>query len=231
MKADDLGVDPRTGRHTRTLTTVENRFLGILWTDHAGRANRIGAIELAVEFASRMGETFEGLSEKQRVASREGWKREVRHLQNHLLTEHSRIPLLSAAGINGGYWIAESEEETRAFYDTFRRRGLTGLVKASRGRQAEMVDMVKQLSFEFDDLDDRTGDGGLAAHLIRPAAGMPTPIEVVDAFLGKMLQEPEKFADGLRKIGKKYGSILLSKDRVEAMKRKARELEQLVEGL
>ena len=38
MKAEDLGIDVRSGRHNRTLTAVENRFLGILWTDHVGRA-------------------------------------------------------------------------------------------------------------------------------------------------------------------------------------------------
>ncbi len=138
-----------------------------------------------------------------------------------------KIPILSKAGNDGGYWIAGTEEEAAEFYETFRKRGMTGLVKASRGKQASMVKMVTQLSFEFEDLVDKTG----YTHMIRPAAGMPMPAEVVDAFLEKMTRNPEKFADDLRKIGQKYGSILLPKEKVLEMKRATERLRQMVENL
>lgn len=222
MKCEDLGIDVRTGRHNRVLTHAETKFLGIIWEKHQGKEFKISATDLAIAYADMMG--ARGCHQPNVI---EHWKREVRHLQNHLLTEHSQVPILSAAGDGGGYWIAESEGEAAAFYNTFRRRGMTGLVKASRGKQAALVDMVQQLSFEFDELEDKTGFKAR----IRPVTGMPTPIEVVDAFLGRMLGNPEKFADGLRKIGAKYGSILLPRDRVMAMKRKAAELQEMVANL
>ena len=138
--------------------------------------------------------------------------------------------MLSKAGKDGGYWIAENKEEADAFYATFRKRGLTGLVKASRGKQSAMVDLVTQLSFEFDDLVDKTDR---ASEI--PARRNATPIEVVDAFLKKMTENPEQYADGLRRIGDKYGSVLIPKKRYEDMitgiRTKAAELQAMVASL
>ncbi len=220
MRHEDLGIDSRTGHHRKNpLALAESRYLGILWENHVGASRAISADHLAERFG-RLAGMRGGL---------EQWKRDIRLMQNHLLVDHN-IPILSRSGHNGGYWIAESEAEARAFYDTFRRRGMTGLVKASRGRQAALVDMVQQLSFEFDELTDLTPPG-LVRPQDRPAAEMPTPVEVVDAFLGRMLRNPEKFADGLRKIGKKYGGVLLPRERIAELKVQAARFQELVGGL
>ena len=230
MKVEDFGIDVRTGYHNKQLTCAESRFVTILWEDHVGRKNRLAADHFAVlysgvrtnlsvpEFLSIL--NTEGRRELERV------KRDLRYLHNHLLRDHSSIPVLSKAGNGGGYWIAESEAEAVEFYDTFRKRGLTGLVKASRGKQSAMVDMVSQLSFEFEELVDRTQTA-----MIRPKAGLPTPIEVVDSFLERMLQNPEKFANGLRKIGDKYGGILLPKEKVTAIQAEVAKLQEMAKDL
>jgi len=224
MKAEDLGIDLRTGYHDKTLTRAESKFLGILWTKHVGENHKISAESLAIIYAyAHSHEHLTPMSER-RVNF---WKREVRYMHNHLLREHSDIPILSKAGIEGGYWIAENEAEAAEFYDTFRKRGLTGLVKATRGKKAATVDIVQQLAFEFDDLVDQTG----VTHMIRPRAGTPMPIEIVDAFLEKMTQNPQQFADGLRKIGAKYGSVLLPKERLHMIRSRVSELEDLVKSL
>lgn len=207
ISAQKIGLDLRTGYHRKNpMTPEESSFYGALWS-HVGEKNAISARDLAEQ---------SGLG-----------GREVRGMHNHLLFDHN-LPILSAAGWKGGYWIAEDETEARKFYDAFRRRGLTGLVKASRGRQSAMVDMVTQLSFEFEDLVDRTG----ATPRIRPSfAGMPLPVDVVDAFLEKMTGDPERFADGLRKIREKYGAVLLPKERVRAMQAQAAKLQAMVASL
>lgn len=231
MKVEDLGIDVRTGYHDKRLTSVESRFVGILWDGHIGRKNRLAADHFAVLFSGVS--TNLSVREFLNILDREGRrelehvKRDLRYLHNHILREHSNIPVLSKAGNGGGYWIAENEEEAAEFYDTFRRRGLTGLVKASRGKQSATVDLVQQLAFEFDELVDQVG----VTPMIRPRAGAPMPVEIVDAFLERMTQNPEKFADGLRKIGNKYGSILLPKDAVEALQTKARELQDMAASL
>jgi hypothetical protein len=218
MKLEALGINPKTGRHRKNPMTLEEQaFLGILWVEHEGKENTISADDLAKAYEWKV-RTW---SEHEKV------KREIRYLQNHLLVDHN-IPVLSMAGEGGGYWIAASESEAFEFYDTFRKRGLTGLVKASRGKQSAMVDMVAQLSFEFEDLVDKTG---IQTQRIVPKGGTPAPIEVVDAFLERMTRDPAKFADGLRKIGQKYGGVLLPKEKLVALRSEVARVQELVRSL
>jgi hypothetical protein len=102
------------------------------------------------------------------------------------------------------------------------------MVKASRGKRSAMVDMVEQLAFQFDELVDKAG---LPAVKNKSLA----PIEIVDVFLRKMTSDPEKFAEGLKKIGEKYGSVLVPRERfdhiIAAVRTKAAELQELARGL
>ena len=89
-----------------------------------------------------------------------------------------------------------------------------------------MVDVVQQLTFKFEDLVDKTENAG---HIQR-AGVMPPTIEVVDALFEKMTQDPDKFADGLRKLGRKYGSVLLPKALVSEISQQATRLQELVKA-
>jgi hypothetical protein len=209
-----------------------------LWIDHVGKDNKISAGELAIRFHRIRGgrtisenELSETLRGYRRYARRELdlLKRDVRRMQNHLLTQHENTPILSKAGNGGGYWIADNEEEAEKFYDSFRQRGLTGLVKASRGKKAVMVEMMTQLSFEFENLVDRSDVRGQMPEVRRE--GSPTAMAVVDAFLKKMLSNPERYSEDIRKLGRKFGSVLLPKEQVAAMQVKAQELQEILSGL
>jgi hypothetical protein len=218
MRKEDLGIDRKTGKHNAGLTRYESALLGVLWLDHVGEENIISADELAMKYAYALGCEIKdswNLSE---------WKRDVRSLQNHLLIIHRNIPFFSRSGKGGGYWIG-TEEEAPAFYDSFRQRGLTGLTKAARGKQAVLVEMVEQLTFQFDDLEDRTGGSVVTIN------GRPTPVAVVDAMIGKMMRNPERFHNDLLRLGQKFGSVLLPKARARQIETKARELQELVTGL
>jgi hypothetical protein len=222
MNRKELGINEE-GAHVKTpMTREENAFLGIIWVDHVGKENKISSEHLARAYALESAGVYADSNLK-------GWMRDIRHMHNHLLFEHN-IPILSKAGTDGGYWVAADDAEAAEFYATFRKRGLTGLVKASRGKQSAMVDMVTQLSFEFDDLVDKTEEASA-----KPAHRTATPIEVVDAFLRKMTEDPELYADGLRRIGAKYGSVLIPKKRydatLEAMKAKMIEMQSIVASL
>jgi hypothetical protein len=230
MKLEDLGFDPRTGLHDKRLTAAESKFAGIMWTDHVGAENAISADSLAIQYHLGVVQDVEEFLTRHEKSTLEEWKRDVRYLQNHLLTEHENIPIYSRSGSGGGYWVALSEDEGEAFYSRFRKRGMTGLVKAARGKKAVLVDMVKQLSFEFEELQDKTAFVPVLHREMR-GQSFPAPVEVVDAFLERMLKDPEKFADGLRKIGKKYGGVLLPREQIAAMKAKASELQKLVAEL
>jgi hypothetical protein len=185
----------------RTLTRAESAFLGILWVDHVGRDNALSANHFALLYRARLHLTD----------TLEQVKREIRETQNHLIIHHD-IPVYSASGTGGGYWIGE-EQDAGAFYEAFRERGLTGLTKASRGRRSGMVDAVVQLSFRWRELVTKAG--------LQPAADedgdINAPIQVVDAVLKELLKNPEKFSQGLRMLGEKYGSVLVPRDRYEAI--------------
>ena len=226
MRASELGFDLALGTHDRKLTHAESTFVGLLWEDHQGEKKKLSAEKLTQLFAWEYGRQYVSKGGPAYLGYGT-WERNVRHLQNHLLNYHDNIPILSAAGPNGGYWVAETEEEANEFYETFRKRAMTGMKKASRGKRSAMVDMIKQLSFEFDELMEADG----AAGPVRPAAGSPTPLAIVDGFLERMTRDPEKFADGLRKIGAKYGSVLLPKERLNVIRSRVSELEDLVKGL
>ena len=220
MRRKDYGIS-LDGYHNKVPTRAESAFLNILWEDHYGADNKISGEELAGTWAL----SIEGLVDWNPVV-KSRWMRWTRHMQNHLLCDHD-IQVYSETGGQGGYWFGETEEEAEKFYDTFRRRGLTGLKKAARGRQSVLVGMMRQISFEFDDLDDRTAT---VTPPLKPRVN-PTPIAVVDAFLEKMMGEPEKFADDLRKIGSKFGSVLLPKEVVNHALATARELQDILAGL
>lgn len=230
IKAEDLGFD-KYGSHEKRLTPVESTFVGLLWVDHSGAANKISADDLASEFAF----VLAGIrcSEYASSAELDLWKRRVRGLQNHIIWYHRDIPILSKAGTDGGYWIAETEEEAEAFYFTFRKRGMTGLVKASRGRQSAIVDAFEQLAFNFDDLVDKTSKTKDIPMVHTRRAGDGMAPEMVDALLAKMTRQPEIFADSLINLREKYfsGGVILDKSRLASMRQKAAELLAEVSGL
>ncbi len=239
MKLEDFGINSKTGYHDRKLTHAENCFLGLLWIDHVGKENKICADVLAILFSAALEDRT--IPEEKMAAFVKGYrmfsarklnllKRDVRKMQNHLLTQHENVPILSKAGNGGGYWIADSEEEAEKFYDSFRQRGLTGLVKASRGKKAVMVELMTQLSFEFENLVDKREGTEAQRHRGTEGkrSGAPTAMAVVDAFLGKMLSNPERYTEDLRKIGQKFGSVLLPKAQVAAMQAKAQELQEII---
>lgn len=235
MKLEDFGIEPQTGLHEKNLTRAENIFVGILWVDHVGEENALPADDLAIKFHVGLNEleelTKQDLERRKYLmtvtaANRQTldrWKRDVRKMHNHLLKRHDHIPVLSKAGQGGGYWIAESDAELDAFFNAFRQRGLTGLVKASRGKKAVLAEMVQQLSFDFN-LEDKTD-----LEPVRPGSGVSLPVEVVDQFLERMLSQPDKFAKDIQKLSNKFGAVLFSKFKAQAIRKKVAELGRLLD--
>jgi hypothetical protein len=232
MKSEELGYNA-DGWHDKRLQAAESHFLGILWEDHIGEKAAISALELAVRFQfARSNWRQPDVIELQETIAKLGarildeMKRAVRLMHNHLLIEHDHVHVFSKAGPGGGYWIAANEEEAKAFYATFRARAMTGLKKAARGNPRKLAEMVTQLSFDFDELRDLTGAGVRATDEHSVVA-----VDVVDSFLERMTADPDRFSDALRKLGRKYGSVLLPRGQVEAMQRKAAELMEAVQQI
>ncbi|MBW1711437.1 MAG: hypothetical protein JRJ73_16485 [Deltaproteobacteria bacterium] len=216
------------------LTTAETRFLGLLWVDHTGAANKISAENLAVMYTYALeghtlslDEARETVIAMKRIESPnrmlEQQKRIVRKMQSHLLMKHENTGVLSQAGIGGGYWIAENQEEIDKFFSSFRKRGMHGIVKASRASKTRFANIMQQLTFEFEDLVDKTGDVPAVIDSRSPA-----PYVVVDALLEKMMKNPEQFSEELRKLGAKFGSVLLPKAQYAQIKSHTQRLQELI---
>jgi len=220
MKIEDMGIDPHTGEHTWELTKAEASMMAALLQHHM--ESKISAEELAVQWRERIGYLRPSYKKyQQRI---EIWKREVRSMVNHLVIDHDQ-PILSAAGPGGGYWIEENEAEADKFYESFRRRAMTGLTKAARGKQAVLADMVKQLTFEFEDL--KAARPALAAKL-RPGLE-PAPVVVVSSFLDKMTKNPERYANELKLIRDRFGMVLLPRDMFGQIQEVSHKLSGLLE--
>jgi len=215
-----FGFDRRTGRHSRLLTPEESTFVGLLFINHVGRKNRISATDLAQQWALACDPKPE--------PDIEHWTRLVRHMQNHLLYDHDGATVLSASGKRGGYWLSVDPDEAREFYETFRRRALTGMRKAARGKKSVLASLVQQLAFGFDE-PGTFFQGASNAGSADPSD--KAPVEIVDAFLARMLGEPEKFADGLRKLGAKYSAVFMPREQAEAIKNQARRLLEMTADL
>lgn len=226
MERVDLGYDQKTGRHVSLMTTAEARFLSIFWGCHEGRDRAISGDALGACLMRAMGRNEylpvharERYGEWMRRHDPKGLdeaKRDARTLQNHLLTVHDRISILSAAGPGGGYWISEDAAEAESFYATFRARGLTGLLKAARGKRAILADIVQQLTFEFERQEDFAGASG------------GTAVEIVDRFLSEMTARPEKYADDLRRLSRKHSGILLPPEKAAALRKITAELSEMI---
>jgi len=220
MKSEDLGFNPEHTQHDPDLTDVEDTLLTILLKDHVGAERKIGATELALYFHEEM--IGERVSHKDFELMKEAWKREVRYMVNHLVIDHDQ-PILSKAGNEGGYWIAENEAEVEEFYETFRRRAMTGLTKAARGRKAVLAKTINQLALEFDDLQAE-----------RPAYVRPhldtssTPLILVVSLIDKMTREPEKFGKDIEILRQKFGKVFMPKQMFEEIRATSAKLQELV---
>ena len=82
--------------------------------------------------------------------------------------------------------------------------------------------MVQQLSLEFDDLQDETGEA------IVTMRGRSTAVEVVDALVKKMMEDPERFSGDLQKLRVKLGAVLMPKEKARQIMETATKLKDLV---
>ena len=219
MKAEDMGINSK-GEHTRNMTKAETSIMGAL-SGHVGKNNKISADDLAVQWREHMDYLKVSYNEYQRMI--EAWKRDVRYMVPHLEIYHGQ-PILSKAGCAGGYWIAESRAEYDEFYETFRRRAMTGFKRAARTKEG-LTDMVKQLTFEFEEL--KTARPAFAP--IKPIASEPAPVVMVSTFLDQMTREPEKYANELRLIRDKYGMVLLPREMFGEIQEVSHKLSGLLE--
>jgi len=213
MREADLGIGP-DGKHNANLTAIESSCLDTLQELGQGAQAAISAKGLA----SFIGLTKEGQEDAHGMRS-------LRTLVNHLVITH-RLPILSAAGAGGGYYLAGTEDEVNKFYKTFHRRAMTGLLKASRGKKAAFVDIMHQLSLGFDEPEAKEAIEKLK--LVPDSDPVPAWIQLVTKALDRLSLEPQKYAEQIRTIQTRFGDIFVPLDTVQELKRKTAEFQELL---
>lgn len=215
MKDTDLGI--YNNEHNSLLTGLEGECLDILQSRGAGMASAIPATDLARRL---------GLIPTLAILEcSDAGKRDLRRLINHLIISHE-IPIICQAGFKGGYYLAGEPAEVSRFYATFHRRAMTGLIKASRGKKAAFVEILKQLSLGFD--EPETDKAIEKLRLTRDEDPVPAWVHVTTSFLDKISADPERYAAEIRQLQEKYGEIFIKRQQVELLKEKTAEFQKLL---
>ena len=209
MTYADLGIDKRTGVHSPELTGIESDCVDILQGRGCGRIAAICAADLA----ARLG--LDG----------ERGTRDLRTLVNHLIMTHS-LPIMCEAGGGGGYYLAGDPDETERFKATFRRRAMTGLVKASRGSKAAYVDMMYQYTLGFDDPETHAAIERL--RLQPDEDPVPAWVQLVTKLLDRLSSDPKRYAAEIRRLQESHGDIFVPRDKVMTLKEKTAEFQRLL---
>lgn len=228
MYESDLGINE--GAHNPELTPLERDCLSVLEERGKGAKAAISARAFAAALAIERTTTEkyhddDGTEQTQRV---EWGTRDLRKLINHLIMTHG-IPIVCKAGTGGGYFLPGSEGEINEFYQTFHRRAMTGLVKASRGKRSAFVEIVTQLSLGFDEPGNRETIEKL--RLSPDEDPIPAWVQVVTKFLDRIAEDPRKYAAEIRRIQTTYGDIFVPREKVRLLKEKTAEFQRLLKEI
>jgi hypothetical protein len=209
MTYAELGIDKKTGVHSPELTGTESICVRILQERGTGRIAAIPAAQLATSL----------------FLNGEMGKRGLRTLINHLIMTHA-IPIMCEAGPGGGYYLAGDTIETARFKETFRRRAMTGLVKASRGSKAAYVDLMYQYTLGFDDPTTQRVIEKL--RLLPEENTAPAWVQLVTKLLDRISADPQAYAAEIRRIQATYGEIFVPREKVTILKQKTAEFQKLL---
>lgn len=197
----ELGITGET--HNKALTALEGMCLGMLEANAKGRDAAMSADDLALCLFSRSTDTE---------------KRNVRHLVNHLIISH-KLPIMSAAGPGGGYFLPLTKGEEEQVYNNRRKRAMTGLLKMSRGRKGAYVDNIEQLSFWFDEPEGAAVLERLK--ISRDRDPVPVWLKLVTRYLDRLDRDPQKYAVYIEQLQRQFSSIFLPRALLDQLRTQA----------
>lgn len=211
MKLLDLGY--QENKHHQTLTPFEARCVDVLTELGTGQLWAIPAGHLAIKLGLALNlDTDSG-------------KRKLRKLINHLIIDH-KIPIMCKAGQGGGYFLADSDEEVQEFCNAFRRRAMTGLLKQSQGKKAAFVDLMTQLTLDFD--TPEMVEAREKLQFTKDEDPVPTFVTVVTKFLDRITGDPKKYAEEIRELQTKYGDIFVPAGWKQQLSKQIMDLQSLM---
>lgn len=141
-------------------------------------------------------------------------ERRLRERINHLIIEHL-IPIGTCARHKySGYFLIATKEERLEFRNTFRKRGITGLIKAARVDKSSLLETSLQLTLDHYLTGEKIPGFGAA----------------MSKMLGIIRSDPEKYADEINAFQADAAPLLVDRARMAEINQKSKELQRLTEG-
>lgn len=140
--------------------------------------------------------------------------RRLRTIINHLIIDH-HLPIGSSAGRdNHGYFMISTEAEATEFYQLFRSRGMTGLVKASRIEDVSLLEMSFQLTLDFYRDDEK----------------IPGAVEAVTKLMKLFNKNPQQYSQEIKAMKTEILPLMVDRKKMEEINQAAQNLADLTGG-
>jgi len=192
----------------REMTNEETYILGIL-QQRKGKDNAITCRRLAVGL-------FGGSAEIPSDSQVSSWMRRVRKLVNNLIFDFG-IPIIGDH--RRGYYLVETVQEMEVATSTLTKHALHELWKASRLKKVAPAELLGQLTFDFHaalpvGADAPLGEDGN----VSGDSPLPAHLAAVTSILAEYERDPEKYADEIQALRKKYSPMFLSREDAQRLK-------------
>ena len=144
--------------------------------------------------------------------------RKVREIINHLIIDHLLPVASSTHPHHAGYFLVATPAEAKQFYLAFRKRGITGLMKAARMEKTTLLEMSLQLSFDQYQ-DDEEGQK-------IPGAG-----EAAAKLLKLFLKNKKLYSKEIAALGDQAAPLLIDREKIKKINAAAKRQEEAAKEL
>lgn len=122
-------------------------------------------------------------------------QRRLRGIINHLILTHS-VPILSSTQRRvSGYYLCREKEEVHRFNRAFKRRAVTGLLKAASVNKSSLLEVANRLAFDY-----------YRAHS-HDTEKVPGMFNVVSRYLQHIRENPELYQKEIRQLKEDFQII------------------------
>ncbi len=136
----------------------------------------------------------QAISMKDLAALTDIGQRRLRGVINHLILTHS-VPVLSSTQRSvSGYYLCRDNDEVHRFNRAFKRRAVTGLLKAASVNRSSLLEVANRLAFDY-----------YQAHSAEKIPGM---VKVVSRYLQHIKENPKLYQKEIQQLRDDFQAIL-----------------------
>jgi hypothetical protein len=123
-------------------------------------------------------------------------QRRLRGIINHLILTHA-VPILSSTQRKvSGYYICREKDEVRRFNRAFKRRAITGLLKAASVNRSSLLEVANRLAFDYYRVQTKKSEK------------IPGMTKVVNRYLQHIKANPKLYKREIQQLKEDFQRIL-----------------------